>query len=773
MPFFILQATLSGSDVKKKKISLSGLPDNDSLLELFRSHKRPLRAEGIMALTGITNRKMLDNALRSLAAQGKLTRLPGGFWGVAEESIYITGQFQGTPNGGGRVRVSAPADFPQKEIFISPFQTGGAWHKDIVRALILPHSQGGKGKILEIVERAQKKVPAILETRQKKHLLFRPADGRLAVSFSVSLKSPLADQIGPGELAILKPVKEIGEGRWQAEIASIIGNADRVASQECIVKLSQQVPQEFPGLALSQAESLPPAPSESDMEGREDWRALPFVTIDGADARDFDDAIHVEETGNGWILRVAIADVSHYVRPDGEKGSLDSEALARGNSWYFPRSVEPMLPPALSNGLCSLKPEENRLAMMVEMPFAKDGQPLEPRFAAIAMRSKARLTYDNVAAFFEGRQQMPDQIAPMLNAARALYKQLAENRRRRGMLDFFLPEPAYEFDESGKLVKMAVAQRNDAHMLIEEFMIAANEAVAEHLGALGKDFLYRVHPQPEQEKLVRLYETLERTAIESLPADIRKNGEPNPEAIQQILQRSQGTPAEYVVNRLCLRAMAQARYQPVNIGHFGLASPSYCHFTSPIRRYADLLVHRALKASLGAKDQEAPDMEELAAIGDQLNSLERQAVDCEREMAKRLACVYLEGREGEIFEGVISGVTDFGVFMEFSGMTAEGLIRTEELGSDWFRLDQISQALIGEHTGQIWRLGQPIKARLLRVDTEKQEIRLEPAEKSPLKRPKERNRSKFRGKERRSEHSKPARSSRWSNDPTRARNRKK
>lgn len=764
LPFFY-NATHSGSAVKKEKKSLSSLPDNDGLLELFRSHKRPLRIEGIMALTGITNRKLLDNTLRNLAAQGRLARLPGGFWGAAEGSICVAGQFQGAANGGGRVRVSEPADFPQKEIFISPFQTGGAWHKDIVRALILPHTQGGKGKILEVVERTQKEVPAILETKQKKHLRFRSADGRLAVSFSVPLKSSLADQIQPGELAILKPIKEIGEGRWQAEISRVIGNADRVAAQECIVKLSQQVPQEFPPLAIRQAEALPPAPSEKDMEGREDWRGLPFVTIDGANARDFDDAIHVEETDDGWILRVAIADVSHYVRPDGEAGSLDSEALARGNSWYFPRSVEPMLPTALSNGLCSLKPDEDRLAMMVEMPFTKAGEPLAPRFAPIVMRSNARLTYDNVASFFDGGAQMPEQVAPMLRAAHGLYKKLAQNRRKRGMLDFFLPEPAYEFDESGKLVKMGEAQRNDAHMLIEEFMIAANEAVSGHLESLGKDFLYRVHPQPEEEKLERLYETLERTAIEALPPDIRKDGEPNPKAIQQILRRAHDTPEEYVVNRLCLRSMAQARYQPVNIGHFGLASPSYCHFTSPIRRYADLLVHRALKASLGAKDQPTPDKEELAAIGDQLNGLERQAIDCEREMAKRLACLYLEGREGEVFDGVISGVTDFGIFMEFSGMTAEGLIRTEEMGSDWFRLDQPGQALIGEHTGQVWRLGQPIKARLLRVDTEKQEIRLEPAEKSPLKRPKEKNRSKFRGKERRSEHSKPARSSRWSKEP--------
>ncbi|MBD5642043.1 MAG: ribonuclease R [Desulfovibrio sp.] len=715
--------------MKKKKNAAA--PDAESLLQLLGAHPRPLRLDGILALSGQPHgaRKKVEKLLRQLQENGQISQLPGGFWGPGQESVIVTGEYVGSASGSGRVKVSQPADYPHREIHISPFQAGNAWHRDLVRALILPGSSGARGKILEVVERRLKEVPAVFSGHQKKSLLFKPADSRVSASFRVAAPGPLAAGLKPGDVAVLRPLRAISDTKWQAEIIRIEGPLDRISAQESIVKLNQQVPGPFPALALEQAAALPPAPTAQDMEGREDWRALPFVTIDGADARDFDDAIHVEKTGSGWILRVAIADVSHYVRPDSRKGSLDAEALARGNSWYFPRSVEPMLPKALSNGLCSLKPNEDRLAMLVEMPFDHRGNPGKPRFAQIAMRSAGRLVYDDVAAFFNGENDSiasPD-IASMLREGRQLYKALARARRERGTLDFFLPDPVYKFDEEGKLEAIGERQRNDAHMLIEEFMIAANEAVAGWLEEQKQDFLYRVHPGPEPEKLARLYDTLHHIAPECLPPDGKANTEPGPGAIRKILGLAVNTPQEYVVNRLCLRSMAQARYQPQNIGHFGLASKSYCHFTSPIRRYADLLTHRALKKQLGVEKHSCPDKEQLLAIAGELNGLERRAVECEREIAKRLACVYLEGREGETFKGVISGVADFGLFVEFDEIPAEGLIRVEELGRDWYHFDAPAQALRGASGGQVWQLGQPVEARLLSVDLEKQELRLAPA----------------------------------------------
>lgn len=712
--------------MKKKKLPLQ--PDTDLVLQLLGAHKRPLRTEAILSISGLpqSSRKKLDKLLRQLQENGQINALPGGFWALAQKSTCVLGEFAGSANGSGRVKVIDPPNYPHREIFISPYQTNGAWHKDIVRAAILPGTAGSKGKILEIVERNLKEIPAVFKGRQKKNLLFKPADGRINAIFKVHEKTLSPDQIHPGDVAILKPEREIASGEWQAALVRVVGPLNQIAAQESIVKISQQVPGRFPDLAMSQAADLPSKPNEADFKGREDWRNLPFVTIDGADARDFDDAIHVEKTDDGWILRVAIADVSHYVRPDDREGSLDAEALARGNSWYFPRSVEPMLPKALSNGLCSLRPNEDRLAMMVEMPIDKNGKPGKPRFAEIIMRSAARLIYDDVARLFNGDQNTPIQkeIVPMLRDAHALYKALAKMRRDRGTLDFFLPEPTYEFDESGKLIKMGQRERNDAHMLIEEFMIAANEAVASWLESQKQPFLYRVHPLPEPEKIARLYDTLDQIAPECLPPGLNRNDEPGPAIIQQILAKASGTPQEYVVNKLCLRSMTQARYQPQNSRHFGLASNSYCHFTSPIRRYADLLTHRALKKQLGKSKDETPNVEELIPIGEQLNGLERRAVDCEREIARRLGCIYLNGREGEIFEGTISGVTDFGLFVEFDGIPAEGLIRTEELGNDWFKFDAGTQTLVGEASGQIWRLGQPVKVKLLDVDLEKQELRL-------------------------------------------------
>lgn len=731
--------------MRKRKIT--ELPTAEELLLLLGSHGRPLRTDGILAFSGQPPhlRKKIEKLLRQLRESGQVSLLPGGFWTAAQEPSWVTGEFNASANGSGKVKVLDPPNYPPTEIFISPYQTGAAWHKDKVRALILPGSSGTKGKVLEVVERGLKEIPAVLSGRHKKSLLFKPADNRINAVFKVEKNSPHAAEIHPGELAILKPLRELGDNEWLAEIDRIAGPLNRIAAQESIVKLNQQVPTAFPKLALDQAAALPPAPSKSDMKDREDWRSLPFVTIDGADARDFDDAIHVEKTDNGWILRVAIADVAHYVQPDSRKGSLDSEACSRGNSWYFPTSVEPMLPKAISNGLCSLKPNEDRLAMMVEIPFDSSGNPGNPRFTEIVMRSAARLVYEDVAAFLDGQKNAlpsPD-CSPMLQDAHALFRQIAKRRRENGTLDFLLPEPVYKFDENGRLLEMGERTRNDAHMLIEEFMIAANEAVASWLESHKQDFLYRIHPRPEPEKLTRLYETLEQIAPECLPKGLDRNEEPSPSIIQEILARAAGTPQEYVVNRLCLRSMSQARYQPQNIGHFGLASKSYCHFTSPIRRYADLLTHRALKKALGAKKEIVPTIEELVQLGNQLNNLERRAVECEREIAKRLGCLYLEGREGETFKGVISGVTDFGLFVEFKDFPAEGLMRTEELGNDWYRVDNASQSLIGEFSGQVWRLGQPVDVKLLSINPERQEVRLAPVHRQKERTQKRRNERHF------------------------------
>lgn len=746
----------------------NAVPAGEELLHIFDRQARPLRLDGLLRAARIPRqgKKRLEAELAALAREGKLLRLAGGLWTRPERLRTVTGRYRALRDGGGFVSPLREDGGSGPELFIHPAQRGGAWHGDLVRAVLMPGARGHagrrgrqtgrdtfrapEGRVTEILQRAQREVPAHLVRRTGGTLFCRPADSRIPVDFSVRLpEAPTGEgpdgpgALEPGELLLVAPEEELASDLWSARLVGAYGREDDVAVQEELVKLNHEAPREFPPAALAEAARLPAAPGPGDFAGREDVRALPLVTIDGADARDFDDAVHVERRGNGWLLRVAIADVSHYVRPGhGAAGALDAEALARGNSWYFPRSVEPMLPPALSNGLCSLRPEEDRLAMLVELPLDERGRPGAPRFASVVMRSAARLTYDEVRAAVPERDEavrerlrrMPRgaEALAMLEEAFALYRVLRAARLGRGSLDFDLPEARYEFDQNGRVTGVGVAERHDAHRLIEEFMIAANEAVARRLGAGGgPEFLYRVHPEPDAERLEALFATLEATALESLPPHLRRDGRPDAAAVRGILARAQGGPREFVVNRLCLRALPQARYQPENIGHFGLASTAYCHFTSPIRRYADLLVHRALKAALGRPCGEIPAGQRLLRMGDQLNRRERAAMDCEREMARRLACLCLAGHEGEHFSGVISGVTPFGVFVELEGMPVEGMIRLEDLTDDWYVYDPERFSLTGERHGRVWTLGAPARTRLEAVDMGRLEIRLLPLDMPP------------------------------------------
>ena len=735
------------------------LPGQDELLEIFIRESRPLRLDGLLRVTGLPRRakKELEESLNALAAQGRLTRLRGGLWVRPDRLKSLVGRYQALRNGGGFVTPLAVGDeggtpgarvSGGRDIFIHPLQSNEAWHQDLVRVVLAPSAaragrgRGGpapEGRIVEILERPQKEIPAHLHSRAGRTLFCRPADSRLTVNFSVALP---ADSAMPekGALLLVAPEERLASDLWRARLLGAYGREDDADVQENLVKLNHETPRDFPAAVLAEAAALPVAPVQADMDGREDLRALPLVTIDGADARDFDDAVQVERKGAGWLLRVAIADVSHYVRPAPGKGraSLDAEALERGNSWYFPRSVEPMLPPALSNGLCSLKPDEDRLAVLAEIPFSAAGQPGKARFALCVMRSAARLTYDQVRACLLDHdadalarlRETPRgvEVLAMLEEAFRLYAVLRAARQKRGSLDFDLPEADYSFDATGRVRAIGFRQRHHAHRLIEEFMIAANEAVARHLRDAGLPFLYRVHPQPDLERLEELFDALAATALECLPASVHSGGRADAAALRDLLAAARGTEREFLVNRLCLRAMPQARYQPENEGHFGLASQAYCHFTSPIRRYADLLVHRALKASLGRAAGPLPAGQKLLRMGDRLNRRERASMECEREMARRLGCLALREREGERFAGVIAGVTNFGLFVELSAMPVEGMIRVEDLGNDWYELDSRGQSLMGRRSGLCWRLGQRLEVRLAEVHMGRLEIRLMPLE---------------------------------------------
>ncbi len=717
--------------------------DERYLLEILQNLNKPLRMDAILRAASWPrkSKKQLEALLLELANMGDVIRLPGGYWCPAARMESIEGIFHAKQDGSGVVIQRHKPGNRGREVLVHRLQAGGAWHNDLVRVLVFPRSVPPQGRIVSIIERGQRDIFARVIHKKGMNILCSPVDRKLPADFQVRIeRRALAAQIHDGTLVSVRPLKQQAPNIWDATLINIHGKENSVELQEAIVKSSHAVPGSFPDATLAAAARLPQSPDEGSLARRMDLRHIPFVTIDGADARDFDDAVHVEKTAKGWILRVAIADVSHYVRPDRREDSLDSEALKRGNSWYFPRSVEPMLPQALSNGLCSLRPDEDRLAMMVEMPFASNGTPLKPEFGLIVMRSSARLVYEDVSRYFAdldsgSSAQKPlhhtfanKTVADMLAEAYHLYKILAARRRERGTLDFSLPEPAYEFDANGALSHMGFAASGEANHLIEEFMIAANEAVAQFLGEQGASFLYRVHPAPDVTKMQTLLDTLKSIAPNVIPSGMDAVKLANPLNMQKILLKAKGLPVEYAVSRLCLRSMCQARYQTENTGHFGLASPAYCHFTSPIRRYADLTVHRVLKSVLGIEGSKPSKSADLDAIGEELNKLEREAMDCEREMARRLACIALKKHEGEVLAGTISGVTDFGLFVEFEILPAEGLIPVRQLGDEWFELDQAKQRLTGVRTGQYWQLGQRVRVRVVTVDEDKLETKLSPVD---------------------------------------------
>ncbi len=742
-------------------------------------------------------------ARRSAPAQGDQIEAAGGRRGAAR----LTGRLSVQRSGVGFVM---PDSGRGGDIFVHASNFGEAWHGDHVEVALLPRrGRSREGVVTGVLKRGRETVTAeIMRAYGKQSWLAQPLDQRLSFALLASFpeiggdESPVLPR--KGDIVQLKPGEPLERGLWAAEILENFGPGDDLDAQERIVKAAHSIPTFFPEEVLAEAESLHQfGRAELDAldellaaGGRRDLRHIPFVTIDGESARDFDDAIYVEERARGFTLWVGIADVSHYVRP---AAGLDREALARGNSYYFPQSVEPMLPEALSNDLCSLKPEVPRLAMVAELPFDREGAPAGgAQFCAAVIQSRARLTYTRVFAdVIEGgkaasqavssqdisfpesyssvalpednfakeqgasdlpptqsglrgergsggegasRGLAPDgplspELHAMLKSAEKLARLMHGLRHEAGGLDFELPEPEVRIDAKDGMPVIAHEERNFAHQLIEMFMVAANEAVAGFLSRRGSLLPYRVHPPPDPDKLQGFFELLARTGLVSMDKYMGRDGGraagrgatyPGPAALPVILDAAQGTEAEFVVSRLMLRSLMQARYSLDNEGHFGLASECYCHFTSPIRRYADLLVHRALKHALGlANFGPLPDRAPLEDMLDIVNRNEQASKEAEREILRRMTVLLLRERVGEVFDGVISGVTDFGIFVEMTEIMTEGMISLTSLADDYYDYFPERQELLGRGTRQRFYLGRSLKVRLVEANLRLLEINLE------------------------------------------------
>ncbi|MDJ0389678.1 ribonuclease R [Roseomonas sp. E05] len=508
-----------------------------------------------------------------------------------------------------------------------------------------------------------------------------------------------------GELVLAEPLPGRALGLRPARIVERLGRMDAPRAVSVLCIHAHGIPDHFPAEAVQEAEAAQPVA----LQGREDLREVPLVTIDGEDARDFDDAVWAEPLGEGWRVLVAIADVAHYVQPG---GALDQAAGQRGNSVYFPDRVVPMLPEALSNGLCSLRPGENRGCLFVEMRFDAQGQKSGHRFGRGLMRSAARLTYEQVQAAWEGTAGTPvppQQVAHLFGAFRCLLSA----RERRGTLDLDLPERRVLMDEQGQVRDVIPRLKLDAHRLIEEFMVAANVCAAEELERRRQPLLYRVHDRPSDEKLEAL-----RQFLDSMELDLPAAGELRPRHFAQVLERVRGRPEERLVHETVLRAQSQAAYSPENIGHFGLALPRYAHFTSPIRRYADLVVHRALIRGLGLGTADAlreEEAERLPDTAEHITRTERRAAAAEREAVERYLASHMASRVGSMFDARISGVTRFGLFVTVTTNGASGLVPLASLPDDQWTHEEAAYRLSGRYTRLSFALGQAVEVRLAEV----------------------------------------------------------
>ncbi|HET9902514.1 MAG TPA: ribonuclease R [Xanthobacteraceae bacterium] len=566
------------------------------------------------------------------------------------------------------------------------------------------------GRPIKVFERTHPRMLGVFRTAPAGGGRIEPIDKKL-IGRELAVPPGATLDARDGDLVAVDVARSGRLGLPAARVKERLGSLKSERAVSLIAIHAHGIPLEFPQAALREAEQAVPA----TLAGREDWRVLPLVTIDPADAKDHDDAVHAaydSDPGNagGFIVTVAIADVAHYVRP---ASALDREALARGNSVYFPDRVVPMLPERISNDLCSLRPHENRPALAVRMVIGADGRKRAHSFHRVLIRSQARLHYAQVQAAMDGR---PDDATaplrePVLGPLYAAYRAVKAARDARGPLDLDIPERKIVIGPDGTVDRVIATERLDSHRLIEEFMILANVAAAETLEAARVPFVYRVHDEPAWEKVEAL-----REFLATLDIRLPKGAVLKPALFNRILDRVRGADTERLVNEVVLRTQAQAEYSAQNYGHFGLALRRYAHFTSPIRRYADLVVHRALIRALRLGEGALPPGEDAASLSEvaaRISAAERRAMKAERETTDRLIAHFLADRIGASFAGHISGVTRAGLFVKLDETGADGFIPAATLGADYFRYEEAQHALVGDATGEMHRLGDKVKVRLV------------------------------------------------------------
>ncbi|HHJ14457.1 MAG TPA: ribonuclease R [Gammaproteobacteria bacterium] len=714
------------------------IPSREYILSHLEQARRPMTREELAAafdLSGEEPLEALRRRLRAMERDGQLLRNRKGCYGLTERMDMVHGRVIAHPDGFGFL----VPDEGGEDLFLSPRQMRSIMHGDRVMARVTGVDRRGRreGAIVEVLERGTHRLVGRIYFENGISFVV-PDHKRLTQDIRIP-----PDQAGGarhGQFVTVEIIEQPSKRSGPVgRVVEVIGDHMAPGMEIDVAIRAHGLPLEWPDAVEDEIQGLADKVSPAARRGRVDLRSTPLVTIDGADSRDFDDAVFCARTPKGWRLLVAIADVSHYVK----KGSaLDKEAESRGNSVYFPERVIPMLPEVLSNGLCSLNPGVDRLCMVCEMYIDAGGKVTRSRFFEGVMCSHARLTYDEVAAMLvDGDRELRaryEGLVEHLENLYDLYKVFRKLREQRGAIDFDTTETRIVFGQDRKIEKIVPVIRNDAHKIIEECMIAANVCAARFLARNKLPTLYRVHEGPQADKLVEL-----RAFLAELGLSLGGGDKPEAADFAALLREIQNRPDAHLIQTVMLRSLSQARYSPDNIGHFGLSQKEYLHFTSPIRRYPDLLVHRAIRHHLRAlaryKKQGGtgrPDTaagfpytdEDMRVLGEHCSMTERRADDATRDAVDWLKCEYMLDKVGEDYEGIVSSVTSFGIFVELKEIYVEGLVHVTALHNDYYHFDPAGHRLRGERTGRVFRLGDPVQVRVVRVDLDERKIDFELAE---------------------------------------------
>ncbi|ARN74384.1 ribonuclease R [Oceanicoccus sagamiensis] len=718
------------------------IPSREFIMEFLEQAEGPLNRNQLtkaLELKDYQDVEALRRRLKAMERDGQLMRNRKGAYGLVDKMDLVRGRVSAHRDGYGFLMPQEGGD----DLYLNSRQMSTVFDGDEVICRSAGYDHRGKleGVIVEVINRnTQQLVGRLFDENGVVYV--SPDNAKINHDIIIPREA-----VGDAEVEQYVMVEITSQPGWRkpptGRVVEVLGEHMAPGMEIDVAIRTHNIPHVWPEEAEREALALSAEPLEEDKLNRVDLRKLPFVTIDGEDARDFDDAVYCEsKLLGGWRLWVAIADVSHYVQVG---SALDQEATLRGNSVYFPEQVVPMLPEALSNGLCSLKPKVDRLCMVCEMTISKAGKISGYKFYEGVMHSHARLTYNKVGAILDKKN--PDskplrieykKVVPHLENLHDLYKTLRIARSKRGAIDFETTETRMVFGDDRKISEIIPVVRNDAHKLIEECMLAANVAAAKFLEKHNVPALFRVHEGPTEEKLEAL-----RKFLGELAMDLPGGNKPGPDDYQVLLSQLGDRPDAHIIQTMMLRSLRQAVYQPENLGHFGLNYDAYGHFTSPIRRYPDLLVHRAIRhvvrSNMESKKVKRVDgatvlpkktiypyeMPDLLVLGEQCSMTERRADDATREVVAWLKCEYLQDRVGDTFEGVISAVTGFGLFVDLVDVYVEGLVHVSALASDYYHFDPVKQRLVGERTGTSFQLGDSVKVQVARVSLDDKKIDLE------------------------------------------------